>query len=118
MTKYISTALETESGDLLIFSDLEDRGDMWTGSGDRSRTARVNFTKLFRETPLVNIAIKMMDAETGTNLRYDLILEDVSTTGFDVRLKTWQDTKIIRASINWTAIGAGFEDGDWDDIEP
>ena len=118
MAKINSSVLATEQGELLIFSDLEDRGDMWTGSGDRSRTARVKFTEKFREKPLVSIAIKMIDAENSANLRYDLVLEDVDVTGFDVRLKTWGDTKIIRASINWTAIGAGFQDGDWDDVDP
>ncbi len=118
MTKILSSALAMDQGNVLIFSDLEDGGDMWTGKGDRSRTARVIFTEQFRERPMVSFAIKMIDADQSVNLRYDLILEDVSATGFDIRMKTWGDTKIARASINWSAIGAAFGDGDWDDVDP
>jgi hypothetical protein len=47
-----------------------------------------------------------------------LILEDVSPTGFNIRFKTWGDTKIARASVNWGAIGAAIGDDDWDDVDP
>ena len=118
MAKILSSALAIDQGNVLIFSDLEDGGEMWTGNVDRSRTARVNFSEQFREKPMVSIGIKMIDADSGANLRYDLILEDVSATGFNIRFKTWGDTKIARASVNWGAIGAGYGDGDWDDVDP
>jgi hypothetical protein len=118
MTKILSSALAIDQGDVLVFSDLEDGGEMWTGKGDRSRTARVNFREQFREKPMVSLGIKMIDADGGANLRYDLILEDVSATGFNIRFKTWGDTKIARASVNWGAIGAAYSDNDWDDVDP
>lgn len=117
MSKILSSAMVIDQGDVLIFSDLEEGGDMWTGHGDRSRTVRVKFREEFRETPLVNIGIKMIDADQSANLRYDLILEDVSETGFKIRMKTWGDTKIARASANWSAIGAAIGSDDWDEVD-
>ena len=117
MSKIISSALALDQGEALLFSDLENNGEMWTGRGDRSRVTNVRFKEAFRNPPQVNIAIKMIDISEGANQRYDLILEDVSPKGFDVRLKTWSDTKIARASINWSAIGTAFDENDWDDID-
>ena len=116
MTKILSSALAIDQGDVLVFSDLEDGGEMWTGKGDRSRTARVNFREQFRERPMVSLGIKMIDADTGANLRYDLILEDVSSTGFNIRFKTWGDTKIARARASWMAIGGVEAEDNWDDM--
>jgi len=117
MKQQFATGLAVQQGDTLVFSDFETGGDMWTGEGDRERRVDVRFDQRFRRPPLVNIAIKMIDADQGANLRYDLILENVTQRGFEVRMKTWGDTKIARASVNWTAIGPSFYDGDWEDRE-
>lgn len=117
MKQQFAAGLSAQQGDALVFSDFETDGEMWAGEGDRERKVYIEFNQRFRRPPIVNVAIKMIDVDQGGNLRYDLIVEYITEKGFDVRMKTWGDTKIARASVNWTAIGPSFYDGDWEDSE-
>ncbi len=46
-----------------------------------------------------------MDSSKAQNLRFTLLAENVTLEGFEIVMKTWSDTKIARASVNWSALG-------------
>ncbi|GLQ36069.1 hypothetical protein GCM10007939_23530 [Amylibacter marinus] len=117
MKKIFSSVIGVDQGDVLIFSDFDSGGSMWTGKGQRARRVRVDFPTAFREEPSVHVSLKMMDMAQNSNQRFDLLVEEVSEQGFTAIFKTWGDTKIARASMHWLAIGPTFNDDDWVDID-
>jgi len=53
MKRFRNHMLGVEQGDLLLFSDFEDDGPMWSGSGDREHRTSVTFSETFRSEPAV-----------------------------------------------------------------
>ncbi len=96
-----------------MFSDFEDDGEMWRGTGKRLAREAVNFGAAFLSPPHVQVAISMWDISNNSNNRVDLRAEDITETGFEIAFRTWNDTQIARMRVAWTAIGALPNDDDW-----
>ena len=103
-----------DQGDLTLFSEFENGGDMWTGEGDRERRQRVDFTEPFRVAPTIQVSVSMWDVDSAAALRAELVSENVDPEGFDVVFRTWSDTKIARIRVNWLAIGELSHEDDWE----
>ena len=103
-----------DQGDIVLFSDFEDGGAMWTGRGQRERRQSIKFAQTYSAVPSVHDSISMWDVDTKTPLRADVSAEKVSETGFDMIFRTWGDTRVARVRIAWTAIGELSESDDWD----
>ena len=73
-------------------------------SGDRSMTVYVNFENGFDKKPKVILSVTNLDANTQTNIRYNVEALSVSRDGFSVKVSTWSDTKIMGISGDWLAI--------------
>jgi hypothetical protein len=93
----------TAAGEL--FNHVDDNGPMWAGNGDREVRIRIRFSVNFQRSPHITLGITGMDSSNAQNLRFSLASEAVTPEGFEIVLKTWDDTKIARASVNWSAIG-------------
>jgi len=105
-----------DAGSVVLFSDFEGGGEMWSGQGPREKRAPVAFAEAFRAPPSVFVALDMWDFDRAANLRADIRAEAVTATGFEIVFRTWGDTRIARARASWQAIGAlAAGDGDgWD----
>ncbi len=103
-----------DSGDLVLFSDYEDGGEMWTGRGQRERRRHIKFSENFRADPTVQMSLSLWDVDAATVMRADLSAESVTMSGFDMVFRTWGDTRVARVRINWMAIGELSESDDWD----
>ncbi|NRB02788.1 MAG: hypothetical protein HRU30_05920 [Rhodobacteraceae bacterium] len=103
-----------DQGDLMLFSDFEDGGDMWTGTGPRERRQTVSFAQSYRRAPAVQVSISMWDVDTSTAVRADISAQDVTETGFDVVFKTWGDTRVARCRVTWMSVGELADEDDWD----
>ncbi|GAA6193832.1 hypothetical protein DS909_06050 [Phaeobacter gallaeciensis] len=101
-------------GDEQLFSDFENGGEMWTGSGTRERRLAVTFQEPFRSTPAVQAHISLWDVDTTFAVRAEVTAEQISTTGFDIVFHTWADTRVARVRVAWMAIGDVSDDDDWD----
>lgn len=101
-------------GSRMMFSDFADDGPMWAGSGPRESRQAVTFAEPFAAAPAVMVTISMWDADRRTNLRADIVAENVTEAGFDLVFRTWNDTRIARIRADWTAIGALRDDELWD----
>jgi H-type lectin domain-containing protein len=93
----------TAAGEL--FNHVDENGPMWAGDGDREVRVEVRFSAIFQRPPHISLGISGIDSSMAQNLRFSLVHEAVTTEGFEIVMKTWSDTKIARASVNWSAIG-------------
>jgi len=114
MKKIRSHIVGVDSGDEVLFSDFEDGGEMWTGSGHRERSRRIEFSEKFLNPPTVQVSISLWDMDAGSVLRAEIRAEEITSEGFDIVYRTWGDSKIARARVAWTAIGELGDDDLWD----
>jgi len=113
MKYLVNQTIGVEQGDDVLFSDYEDGGEMWTGTGARERRNAVTFKTPFKEPPSVHVSLSMWDMDSATNVRADVSAENVTAEGFDAVFRTWGDTRVARARIRWMAIGAVVHEDDW-----
>ncbi|WP_380053615.1 H-type lectin domain-containing protein [Falsihalocynthiibacter sp. SS001] len=106
--------LGMDQGTLVMFSDFQEDGTMWTGTGKRSYRERVTFDGRFTDPPMVHISFSMWDFAHDTNQRGDISVENVTEDGFDAVFKTWGDTRIARLRVDWFAMGQVAHDDDWE----
>ena len=103
-----------DQGDDVMFSDFEDDGEMWTGSGPRERRKAVQFSRRFQAPPTVFASLSMWDMDSAANVRADISTDNVTPEGFELVFRTWGDTRVARARMRWMAIGALRSEDDWD----
>ena len=114
MRRFKAHSIGLDRGSVMMFSDFEDGGKMWTGQGPRESRRRVAFSEPFIDEPVVMVSISMWDLDQKTNVRADIPAEKVSTTGFELVFRTWGDTRVARARIRWMAIGPVHHEDDWE----
>lgn len=105
MNAVANSAIAIEGSVVQVFDHIENSGAMWIGTGKRWARAIVNFQEKFNRPPTVQLSIAMIDADSSRNLRLELYVEDVTTNGFTAVAHTWNDTRIGRLHVNWTAVG-------------
>ncbi|HCE72251.1 H-type lectin domain-containing protein [Ruegeria pomeroyi] len=116
MKLFSSHPVAIQQGDEAMFSDFENGGDMWTGSGSRERRKPVLFEQTFRSTPVVMVTISLWDVDTSAAVRAEVKAENVTPEGFELVFRTWADTRVARLRLGWTAIGDMRNEDDWDVI--
>ena len=116
MKRLSSHTVGVDNGDVILFTDYEDGGEMWTGRGQRERRRRINFSESYNKPPAVQLSISLWDVDGATSLRADVQAEAVTKSGFDMVFRTWGDTRVARVRIAWTSIGELRADDDWDVI--
>ena len=105
MKRFPAGLLGVDRGSVLLFSDFQDGGPMWTGEGAREARKHVRFSTPFAEQPTVILGISLWDMDRRTNLRADLTAETVLREGFEIVFRTWADTRVARIRVDWTALG-------------
>lgn len=103
-----------DQGDLILFSDFENGGPMWTGSGPRVSRTTVTFSESFRTAPNVQVGLSMWDLDGASNVRTDISAEDITEAGFEIVFRTWGDSRVARVRANWMAIGELRHSDEWD----
>ena len=113
MKKLDNHLIGIDQGDVVLFSDFEDGGAMWTGEGPRERRKTIRFTVPFRAAPAVHLSISLFDADTEAAIRAELTPECITAQGFEIKFRTWLDTRIARMRVAWLAIGALNHEDNW-----
>ncbi|WP_291730835.1 H-type lectin domain-containing protein [Leisingera sp. F5] len=103
-----------DQGDIEVFSDFEDGGEMWTGSGLRERRRTVLFADTFANPPAVHVSVSLWDMDTSAAIRAELVAENVTIEGFEIVFRTWADSRAARLRAGWLAIGELHHADDWD----
>ncbi|MBM2576178.1 H-type lectin domain-containing protein [Jannaschia sp. Os4] len=114
MKRIACHTLGIDQGSVQMFSDFEDDGEMWVGTGPREARRAVTFGAPFREAPVVQAVVAMIDIDAGSNHRADLSVGEVTCEGCELVFRTWGDTKVARVRAEWTAMGAVASEDDWD----
>lgn len=114
MQKLGQNMIGIDQGETILFSDFQDGGQMWTGTGQRERRQRIDFSERFRGRPAVHCSMTMWDVDSSANVRADVSADRIDDTGFEIVFRTWGDTRIARARVGWMAIGAVPDADDWD----
>ncbi len=97
-----------------MFSDFEDGGEMWTGTGPRERRQAVRFSEKFKSEPTVMVSLTMWDTDHASNMRAEVTAEEVTPEGFDLVFRTWGDSRVARVRAGWTAMGELRQSDDWE----
>lgn len=113
MQYFANHLLGVEQGSASVFSDFQDGGVMWSGTGPREARKQVTFRAAFNGIPAVTVGISMWDLDSRTNLRADITAENVTATGFEIVFKTWGDTRVARIRADWLAIGEACHEDQW-----
>ena len=103
-----------DQGSLVLFSDFQDGGVMWTGDGMRKLHKNVKFAETFSLPPTVQVSLSMWDLDQKTSPRADVSATDIIETGFTILFQTWGDTRVARVRADWLAIGELSDEDDWD----
>jgi len=98
----------------MLFSDFDNDGEMWTGSGPRESRTHIRFDDPFKTNPSVQVSMDMWDIDQKTNLRADISSTSITENGFTIVFKTWGNTKIARVRASWLAIGEAIGNDEWD----
>ena len=114
MRKFAGHTIGVDQGEVVLFSDFEDEGEMWTGNGPRLKRHKVQFSETFDTAPAVQVALSMWDFGHDTNVRADVQAEKIGPKGFEIVFRTWGDTRVARVRTAWLAIGGVSDDEAWD----
>ena len=113
MNRLRTPRIGIDQGDAEVFSDFEQGGSMWTGTGPRERRRRVQFSQAFAAPPAVHLSPSLWDMDTAAPIRAELVTDAITCEGFDIIFRTWSDSRAARLRAGWLAIGdLPFED-DW-----
>lgn len=114
MRRFKGHIVGVDRGSLIMFSDFEDGGDMWTGQGRREARRPVAFTGRFRSPPVVQVSLSMWDVDSAQNMRVDISADAITAEGFDLVFRTWGDSRVARVRADWLAIGEQYSEEDWE----
>ncbi|WP_323780761.1 H-type lectin domain-containing protein [Thalassovita sp.] len=114
MKRIRSNLTGIDQGDVVLFTDFEDGGEMWTGEGNRERRKKVTFSEPFKSPPAVTCSVSLWDVDYSTNIRSDVYALDITEKDFDIVFNTWDNTRIARIRVSWMAIGELSDEDDWD----
>ena len=76
-----------------------------SGKGNRIFREPIDFKKSFTCTPEVVVSLRGIDSSTHANTRIETAAVDVTTAGFNLLVRTWQETEIYGVWFTWVAIG-------------
>ena len=77
---------------------------MWTGAGPRNFIQQINFPPgSFTAAPKVVASLCGLDSSQAHNLRVKLSVQNITATGFKVKVDTWADTKLAHVAVAWVA---------------
>ena len=113
MKKLRNHLVGIDQGDVVMFSDFESGGQMWTGDGPRSASKSVKFSEAYKGVPAVSCWLSMWDVSNDTYGRMDVQTEQITPEGFKIVFRTWGDTKVARVRVAWQAIGEVPHEDDW-----
>ncbi|MBM3606820.1 MAG: hypothetical protein FJX25_19640, partial [Alphaproteobacteria bacterium] len=88
MLRLTSNELGISQGEVMIVSDFDSQGPMWTAQGERSVRYHVAFDTPFLMPPVVQLSPCMWDLDAGSNQRGDLTASNVTANGFDIVFHT------------------------------
>lgn len=66
----------------------------------------ISFATPFEAPPVVHIGLTAFDMDQRDSNRLSVSVGEITTTGFDVEVATWRDTRVYSIGLSWLALGA------------
>ncbi|PHP27553.1 H-type lectin domain-containing protein [Limimaricola cinnabarinus] len=114
MVQYLQGRFGIDQGEVMPFSDFENDGPMWAGTGTREVRSPIVFSVPFSMPPLVQLGVTMWDISETAAMRLDVASEAIEAGGFTLRMRTWGDSRIARLRVAWIAFGACRDEEMWE----
>jgi hypothetical protein len=71
----------------------------------RTFAHRVQFDTPFSNTPLVHVGLLGFDIDNRDSARINVHTEAITSSTFDIVIKTWRNTRVYNVQISWIALG-------------
>jgi hypothetical protein len=71
----------------------------------RTFVSGVRFDAPFSNTPIVHVGLSGFDIDQRDSARISVCAEAITSIGFDLRIKTWQNTRVYKVEVSWIALG-------------
>ncbi|MCL4103600.1 UNVERIFIED_CONTAM: hypothetical protein GTU68_059679 [Idotea baltica] len=84
--------------------NLADAGE--DESEPREYTHRVVFDVPFKTTPVVQVGLTGFDLDQRDSARLTVGPRAIDSTGFEIAVATWNDTRVYGVDVSWIAIGS------------
>jgi len=101
-------ALESSSGRILASGEEKLKKDEILinpkGDSTRNSTISIKFEKELEGVSEIIPSIVALDSDSRGNTIFDVYSENLSSTGFDLVVSTWSDSRINVIVIKWIAI--------------
>ena len=80
---------------------------MNTGEGERTYEERIYFEEKYEKIPHVIASISGLDEsnDISPTVRIELKVENIDTAGFNLIIRTWNDSKLFNVKVSWTVFG-------------
>jgi hypothetical protein len=80
---------------------------MNTGKGERTYEERIYFEEKYEKIPHVMTSISGLDEDNkdSSAIRIELKEEKIDTAGFNLIIRTWDDSRLFNIKVTWTAFG-------------
>ncbi|MGR3571735.1 H-type lectin domain-containing protein [Brevirhabdus sp.] len=115
MRRFSSSVIGAEQGEVILFSDFDSDGPMWSETGPRLSRTSVGFSEPFAIAPMIHVSLAMWDIGGATNQRADISTDNITAEGFDIVFRSWGDTRVARIRASWMAVGeVPAADEEWD----
>lgn len=76
--------------------------NLHTGTGDRYFDRQITFQSALM-LPIVQVNLSKIDSEQKTNVRVEVLVANLTSYGFTLRIHTWADTILYSVRANWIA---------------
>ncbi len=76
-----------------------------TSEGSRTFVSNISFDAPFSNIPIVHVGLSGFDIDQRDSARISVHTENITSNGFELRIKTWRNTRIYKVEISWIALG-------------
>ena len=92
-----------QSGDHLFdfYDNYDEYKYMMNGNDWREAKHHVTFDVKYDKNPKVIVSINQLDYDKNKNLRINVLPADIDSTGFDLKIQTWEDTSLHSVRLSW-----------------
>ncbi|WP_455212738.1 H-type lectin domain-containing protein [Kaarinaea lacus] len=73
--------------------------------GSRTFVSSVLFDVPFSNVPIVHVGLSGFDIDQRDSARISVHAEAITSNGFDMRIKTWRNTRVYQVEVSWIALG-------------
>jgi len=73
--------------------------------GSRTYVSNILFDAPFSNVPIVHVGLSGFDIDQRDSARISVHAAAITSTGFDLRIQTWRNTRVYKVEVSWIALG-------------